>query len=156
MDKMIVTSLLIVAGVISAITVFNAIYPLIGQSNATMTSMQTRMDERFKTQIQIVHAAKTPSDEVHLWVKNIGTARVLAIESSDVFFGPQSNFARIPYNTGSGTYWQYSIEGGGTDWNPVTTVKFVIKGYTFLGPGTRYFVKVVLTNGVNSEYYFSE
>ncbi len=156
MDKMIVTALLIIAGVVSAISVFNALYPLIGQSNDTMRGMQARIDDRFKTQIQIIHAAKTPSDEVDVWVKNVGAARVSAIESTDVFFGPQGNFARLPYNTGSGTYWQYSVEGGGAAWDPSGTVKIVIKGYSFLGAGTRYFVKVVLSNGVNSEYYFSE
>lgn len=156
MDKVIVTSLLIVAGVISAIAVFNALYPIIGQSSDTMTSMQARMDERFKTQVQIIHAAKTASNEVDAWVKNIGATRVIGIESADVFFGPQGNFARLPYNTGSGVYWQYSIEGSRTEWNPSTTIKITIKGFTFLGSGTRYFVKVVLPNGVNSEYYFSE
>jgi hypothetical protein len=156
LDKIIVTSLLIIAGVISAIGVFNALYPMIGQSSDTMKSMQARMDERFKTQIQIIHAAKTSSNEIDVWVKNIGATRVLGVASTDVFFGPQGNFARVPYNTGTGTYWQYSIEGGSSDWNPSATIKIVIKGYTFLGPGTRYFCKIVLPNGVDSEYYFSE
>lgn len=155
MDKIIVTSLLIIVGVISAVTVFNTMYPLLGQSTDAMSSMQNRMDERLKTQIEVIHAAKSGS-EAWLWVKNVGSLRVLGADSTDVFFGPQGNFARIPYNTGSGTYWQYTIENGGPDWNPSSTARIVIKGFSFLGPGTRYFVKVVLPNGISSEYYFSE
>ncbi|MBI5654011.1 MAG: hypothetical protein HZC40_26720 [Chloroflexi bacterium] len=155
MDKLVVTSLLIVVGVISVITMFNALYPLIGQNADAMTSMQTRMDERFKTQIEIVHAAKAGS-EAWVWVKNIGSLRVLGTESSDVFFGPQGNFARIAYNTGSGVYWDYQVENGGSDWNPTNTVRIAIKGFTFLGSGTRYFIKVVVPNGASAEYYFSE
>lgn len=155
MDKIIVTALLIIAGAISAILVFNALYPAIGQSSDAITSMQGRVDERMKSQIEIVHATKFGSDAL-VWVKNVGSLRISAPEACDVFFGPQGNFTRLSYNTGSGVYWQYSIEGSGTDWNPTTTMKITIKGYSFLGAGTRYFVKVVVPIGVSADYYFSE
>lgn len=155
MDKVIVTALLIVVGVISVMMMFNALYPLIGQNADAMSAMQSRMDERLKSQIEIIHAAKSGS-EAWVWVKNVGSLRVLGVESSDVFFGPQGNFARIAYNTGSGVYWNYQVENGGGDWNPTNTIKIAIKGYTFLGSGTRYFVKIVLPNGASAEYYFSE
>ena len=104
MDKVIVTALLIVVGVISVMMMFNALYQLIGQNADAMSAMQSRMDERLKSQIEIIHAAKSGS-EAWVWVKNVGSLRVLGVESSDVFFGPQGNFARIAYNTGSGVYW---------------------------------------------------
>ena len=58
MDKVIVTALLIVVGVISVMMMFNALYPLIGQNADAMSAMQSRMDERLKSQIEIIHAAK--------------------------------------------------------------------------------------------------
>ena len=153
MDKTIVTALLVIAGVISAVFVFNAIYPATAQSADALTSMERRIDEQLKSQVAIVHAAQSGSDAV-IWVKNIGSLRVAAVEACDLFFGPDGNFARIPYQTGA-IHWNYVIENG-ADWVPTATIQITIANYTFAAPGTRYFVKIVLPNGVSAEYFFSE
>ena len=153
MDKTIVTAFLIIAGVISAVFVFNAIYPAIVQSSDALTSMERRMDERLKSQVEIIHAARSGSAAL-VWVKNIGALRIVAIEAADVFFGPEGNFARIPFGTGS-PHWEFVVENA-ADWTPTATVKITIVNYTFSGPGTRYFVKIVLPNGIGDEDYFSE
>ncbi len=151
MDKVIVTALLVMAGVISAITVFNAIYPMIGQSGDAITSMEGRIDDRLKTQIKIIYGTKSGS-EVNVWIKNIGAGRIGAPEASDLFFGPEGNFSRIPY--GSGTpHWEYAVQND-TAWNPSRTVQITIVGYAALDPG-RYFSKLVLPNGVSDEYFMS-
>lgn len=151
MDKVIVTSMLILAGVISAVFVWKAVFPAVAQSSDALTSMERQADEKLQTQIQIIHAAQTGSDVV-LWVKNVGSVRILGIESSDLFFGPEGNFVRIPYASGTPD-WQYVIENG-TNWDPTATVRITIYGYTPLSSG-RYFLKVVLPNGVSDEYSFS-
>ncbi len=152
MDKIFVTTLLLVAGVISAIAVFKNMYPVITQSADAMTGMERRADDRMKTQIQIVHAAQS-SGNIVVWVKNIGSVRIIGTDTSDFFFGPQGNYPRIPF--GSGTpHWGYEIENGGVDWNPTTTIKVTIYGYGVPAPG-RYFAKFVLPNGVSDESYFS-
>jgi archaellum component FlaF (FlaF/FlaG flagellin family) len=151
LDKIIVTGFLIVAGVISAITVFNTMVPAIQQSSDAMTAMERRVDDRMKTQIEIIQAAKSGSTVI-IWVKNVGSARVLAPSSADLFFGPQGNFARIPYGTGD-PHWTMSIEND-TEWNPSATLKITITFSTPPSAGS-YFVKMVLTNGISHEYLTS-
>lgn len=153
MDKVIVTALLVVAGVISAVFVFNSIFPVVMQSSDAMVSMQVRIDDRLKSQVEIIQATKTPSNTLEIWVKNVGDARIAPPESCDLFFGPQGNFARIPYGTGS-PYWDYVIEND-TAWNPRATLRITIYGYSPLTSGTQYYAKFVLPTGVSSDYYFS-
>lgn len=143
--------MLVVAGVVSAVFVFNAIFPAITQSSDAMMSMERRADERLKTQIQVVHAAQTGSNVV-VWVKNVGSVHIAGVDSSDLFFGPQGNYTRIPYGVGTPN-WQYVVEND-TEWNPTATIRITIFGYTPLTSG-RYFVKLVLPNGISDEFYFS-
>jgi len=151
LDKVIVTALLVIAGVVSAVTFFNAVYPAIGQSGDAITSMEGRVNEQLKTQIKIVYGAQSNGD-VLIWVKNIGALAVTAPEASDLFFGPQGNFARIPYGTGT-PHWEYQVENGGV-WSPSHTLQIRIVGYSPLNPGI-YYSKLVLANGVSDEYYLS-
>ena len=151
MDKIIVTALLLMAGVISAVFVFNSLFPVIAQSSDAMVSMERRADDRLNTQVQIIHATQSGSDIV-LWVKNVGSVRIIGVNSSDLFFGPQGNFARVPYGVGTPS-WQYQVEND-TDWNPTATIQITISGYSPLNSG-RYFVKLVLPNGMSDETYFS-
>jgi archaellum component FlaF (FlaF/FlaG flagellin family) len=151
LDKTIVTALLVIAGVISAVFVFNSIYPAVVQSSDAMTSMERRIDERLKSQVEIVHAAKSGT-QVLIWAKNVGSLRILGVESCDVFFGPEGAFSRIPYGVGT-PHWEYVVENG-TEWMPTATAKITIVDYSPLSSG-RYFIKLVLSNGVSDEDYIS-
>ena len=151
MDKTIVTALLIMAGVISAVYVFNSIYPAITQSGDAINAMRGRYDERLKTQIEIVHAARSGA-QVEIWAKNIGSLPIKPVENSDLFFGLEGNFMRIPYGTGS-PHWEYEIENDDA-WNPTATLHITILDYAPLDSG-RYFTKLISPNGVSTEYLFS-
>jgi hypothetical protein len=151
LDKVIVTALLLVSGVISAVFVFNTLFPVVIQSSDAIVSMERQADDRLKTQIEIIHAAQT-GDTVVLWVKNVGSVRIMGVDSSDLFFGPQGNFARLPYGVGTPS-WQYGVENG-TEWDPAATIRITISGYSPLNSG-RYFVKLVLPNGISDESYSS-
>lgn len=155
MDKVIVTTLLIIAGVVAAVVLYNAVYPAVIQSGDALTSRQRRMDERLNSQIEIIHAAPygVTTKTAYVWVKNIGSSRISSIERCGVFFGPDGNFTRIPYGTGN-SHWTYEIEGDDTEWDPTTTLKIIIDYEETLDG--RYFVKVVLPNGISDEYYFSK
>ena len=157
MDKIIVTVFLTIAGVVTAILLFNTIYPAAVESGAAMTGMEGRIDERLRSQIEIIHATgKSTNSDVSIWVKNVGSVRIGAIERCDVFFGPEGNFARIPYGSDEGPpYWEYALENNDTEWDPSSTLKILIRyGGSFPSAG-RHFLKVVLPNGVSDEYYFS-
>jgi hypothetical protein len=151
LDKTIVTALLVMAGVISAVFVFNAIFPAITQSSDAIMSMQGRYDERLKSQVEIVYAARS-GDDVLLWVKNIGSLRVRTVEACDLFFGTDGNLQRIPYGTGT-LHWEYAVEND-SEWNPTTTLRINIVGFTPLDSAT-YVAKFILANGVSDNYLFS-
>ncbi len=151
MDKTIVTALLIIAGVVSAVFVFNAIFPAISQSSDAMTSMQRRIDERMQSQIEIIHATRSGSD-VLIWVKNVGSLRIAPPAACDLFFGPDNNFVRIPYNSGSPN-WTYALEND-TEWRAGATLRMTVHFAVPPAAGT-YFIKVVLPNGISDEIFVS-
>ena len=157
MDKAITTALLIVAGVVCMIFVFNSVYPMINHSSAAMVSMAEQVDERMKSRINIVHAANNSTrTEVYLWIKNIGTQRIVAVEESDLFFGQEDNFNRVPYYTDAGEdypYWDFELEND-TAWETSATIKVTITYSSDPGAGT-YFTKFIIPNGISDEYYFS-
>lgn len=155
MDKAIITVFLIVAGVIAAVLVFNAAYPAVVQSNSDMASMQARIDERLRSEIQVIHIAKSPdyADVALAWVKNVGSSTIKAIDRCDVFFGPEGAFARIPYGSGD-PHWEYTVENGST-WGPASTLRVTVDLDYPLLPGERYYFKISTPNGISDDDYFS-
>jgi hypothetical protein len=156
LDKTIVTALLLIAGVISVVVMFNAIYPAITEGSSAMVGMERRIAERFRSQIEIVHVAPdgVTTKTALIWVKNIGATAVRPVESCDLFFGPEGNFARIPYQTGD-SHWTYTIENDST-WKPTATIKITLDYAEFLADGERYYVKLVLPNGIADDLYFTK
>jgi len=137
--------------------VFNSVYPAVNRSSAAMVSMAEKMDERMKSRINIVHAANSADRKtIYLWVKNVGTSRIVNIDETDVFFGPSDNFSRIPYvDDADGSYpqWSYTLEND-TEWLTSATLKITITHDSDPGAGT-YFAKVVIPIGISDEYFFS-
>jgi archaellum component FlaF (FlaF/FlaG flagellin family) len=156
-DKAVTTALLIIAGVVCMIFVFNSVYPMINRSSQAMTSMAEQVDERMKSRINIVHAANSIDRRtVYLWIKNVGTQRILQIEQSDLFFGKETDFDRVPYTTDAGTSyprWTYEIEND-SEWRTSATLKVTITYTADPGTGT-FYAKFIVPNGIYDEYYFS-
>ena len=156
MEKAITTALLIIAGVICMVFVFNSVYPMINRSSNAMVSMADTIDERMKSRINIVHAANTANrTSVYLWVKNVGTTRIVGMDGMDIFFGQETDFERIPYvDYAEGGYpqWSYIVEND-TEWLTSATLKITISYDADPGAGT-YFSKVIIPNGIADEYYF--
>ena len=157
MDKTIITALLIMAGVISAVAVFNAIFPAITQSSDAMTSMERRIDQRMQSQIEVIHAARGPGNTALIWVKNVGSLRITTPETCDLFFGPEGSFTRIPYGASAGLfpYWEAVVEGADPEWRQGATLRITVNyGVTVPGTGT-YFIKIVLPNGISADSFAS-
>jgi hypothetical protein len=156
-DKAITTALLIIAGVVCMIFVFNSVYPMINRSSEAMTSMAEQVDERMKSRINIVHAANNSTrTQIYLWIKNVGTQRILAVEESDLFFGQEDDFERVPYvDDAEGAYprWSFELEND-TEWKTSATIKVTITYDSDPGAGT-YFAKFIIPNGIYDEFYFS-
>jgi hypothetical protein len=139
------------------IFVFNSVYPMINRSSQAMVSMADQVDERMKSRISIVHAADSDNrTSVYLWIKNVGTQRIVTVKESDLFFGGSDNFTRIPYKDYAGTSyprWDFSLEND-TEWETSATLKVTISYSSDPGTGT-YFAKFIIPNGIYDEYYFS-
>ncbi|MEE8471342.1 MAG: hypothetical protein V3S51_08435 [Dehalococcoidia bacterium] len=171
MDKVLATVLLIVAAVVTVVIVLNAVYPAITSSSGAIGSASARLNERLRSQIEIIHAtgelnsggsfSDTDSDgdfDVFIWVKNVGSETIDAINYSDVFItGNETVWAWIPYTDDAGsTYpqWSYSIENG-TRWTKSTTLKIEINYDSSPLASGEYDVKVLIPNGISDDYYFS-
>jgi hypothetical protein len=156
-DKAITTALLIVAGVVCMIFVFNSVYPMINRSSQAMSSMADTVDERMKSRINIVHAANSANrTEVYVWIKNVGDQHITNIEESDLFFGLKENFDRIPHiddAAGLLPSWDYALEND-TAWETSATIKITITYSSDPGAGT-YFIKFIIPNGISDDFYFS-
>lgn len=153
MDKAIATVLLVIVTVTCVMFVANALFPAVTRSSAALVSMTGGVDERIKSQVEIIHAvAYDSADYALVWVKNVGSSRIGAIENSDIFFGPEGDFSRVPYGAGSPSYWRYELEND-TEWRPTATLKITVTHP--ISPQTTYFLKVVIPNGISDEEYFS-
>jgi hypothetical protein len=164
-DKIIVTALLILAGAVSAVILFGVVNPAVGQSGAAMASLADNVSERITSQIEIIHATgeldgdgvwqDTNSDgyfNVFIWAKNVGSSRILGIHECDLFFGQEGDFSRIPHVNDAGgglPAWIWAIEND-TEWGPTATVKLTIYFSSALSAG-RYYLKVVIPNGISDE-----
>ena len=169
MDKTITTTFLIIISIVTAVLLFNAVYPAVTESGDAMRTMSGRIGDRMKSQAEIIHATGELDSsgwwqdvngngdfDIFIWVKNVGSTRIIPIERSDVFFGPEGNFVRIPHESeagGSYPYWTDDLENA-SQWTPSATVKITIRYGAPLAQA-RYFIKVTIPNGVSDELYFS-
>lgn len=167
MDKVITTALLIVVSMAMALALFNVAYPAIIEGGDSITRMASRTDEQLQSQVEVIHAAgEINADGVwqdtnanglfdaFIWVKNVGATRIIAVNQSDVFFGPEGNFSRIPHQSqagGSYPYWIWQVENA-AEWTPGATLKISIQYATPLSGG-RYFIKVAIPSGVSDDYF---
>ena len=147
----------------------NAVFPAINRSGNSIIRSAKRVDERIETQISVIYGTgeldstgtwqDTDSDtyfDVWVWAKNVGSSRILGIERTDLFFGKEGDYARIPHvNDAGGGYpsWSYTIENG-TDWVNSKTVKFTIH-YTAALTSDTYRATIVVPSGSSDEHYFS-
>lgn len=169
MDKAIMTTMLIVISTVMGVLLFNAAYPAIIESNDAMASMTNHANEQLLSQISIIHvASELDSDgwwqdsnnngtfDVFIWVKNVGSVRMIALEQIDLFFGPEGNFSRIPHMDAAAgyPYWSWQLENAAA-WTPTATLKITIQHGAPQASG-RYFVKLTTPNGTSDEYIFSQ
>lgn len=163
--------LLTIAGVVGAAAVFNAIYPALTRSSSAVISASSKVDDRLKSDIEIIHSvgeldsAGSFQDtngngkfDFIVWVKNIGDTRIDAITDSDVFLGATGNFVRVPHESDveSSVYprWSYALENAASEWSPRVTVKITVT-YDSTQASATYDVKVIIPNGITDQHFFS-
>jgi len=138
--------------------VVNSVMPALSRSNSSMVMTSDVINDRISSQVDIIHATGVDAaTQANTWVKNVGASRIGPIDYTDVFFGPEDDFDRIPYGGPSCTApcWDYVLEGSATEWGPTATLHIIIYLDYSLTTGTTYFVKVVTPNGISDAKFFS-
>ena len=155
MEKAISSGLLIIASVVAALALINAVVPALGKSSSALVTANAAASDRIKTDIEIVHATGDSSAKtVTVWVKNIGTITIDDITASDIFLDTPSSVSRLSYTSGCvSDCWDYALEGGATNWKNTETVKFTLT-LSSLTSGV-YSVRVSVFNGVSADKDFS-
>jgi archaellum component FlaG (FlaF/FlaG flagellin family) len=155
MDKVLTATLLTMAAVVAAIMVINTMLPALGKASSSLISSTGAASDQIKTNLDIVHVAtNTSTNQILVYVKNIGTIEITDIDSSDVFLQTgTATYDRITYNAGSNPKWIYTIQDSATAWTQNRTVLITIT-VSSLTSGD-YKVRIVTPNGVSTEESFS-
>lgn len=150
--------MLTIAAIVSIVAVVNAVLPSVGRTSGALISASGVVEDRIASQIEIVHATgQDGSPDATGWVKNIGVSTIDPMERVDVFFGPASDFQRIPQGTAGCTApcWEYDYENATSAWEPTSTVRITIHASSNLASGTTYYIKIVTPNGIADSKYFT-
>ncbi len=145
------------AAIVAIGSVIAALMPAVGRAGTALVSSADVADDRLSSRVEIIHATgQDTATSADAWVKNTGSTRIAAITKSDVFFGPETDFQRIPYGGAScvAPCWEYTVEND-TEWNPTATIHITIHVTTALATGNTYYVKVVAANGVEDSKFFT-
>ena len=104
MDKVIVTGLLVIASVTAAVLVITTILPTISSSSQSVASAQREAADRMRTSIEIIAVSSNAAGtQIDVWVKNVGTKTITAIDRSDVFLAQEgTRFDAMTYDQGGG------------------------------------------------------
>lgn len=149
--------MLTIAAIVSIVAVINAVMPSVGRTTGALVSASSVVGDRIASQVEIVHATgQDANPDADVWVKNVGAATIEPLDRIDVFFGPDGDFARIPYGGASCTApcWEYTVENA-TDWEATSTLHITIHHSSNLATGTTYYVKVFTPNGVSDSKLFT-
>jgi len=144
---------LIIGGVIASLAMFNGFYPAITSSTDAIRSSTTKVSDRIESRIEVIQVGDNGTD-VFIWIKNIGSSEIVAIENSDIFFGPTNDFYRVNHGTGPVPYWEYEFEGSKSRWTTTVTARITLHPAAPLTTGT-YLVKFVIPNGIFDELTYT-
>ena len=155
MDKVIVTVMLIIAGITASLAIFNGIYPAITESSGAISAASSQISDQIESRISVIQV-NGDGVLVEAWVKNVGTVSILDVEGSDIFMAPQDSYEYIPFGGPVPTppYWEYAIEGTETIWGQTGTIKVSIHLASPLTAGV-YVFKMVIPNGISDTATFS-
>jgi flagellar protein FlaG len=151
--------LLIIASVIAAMALINAILPAISKSSGALVTANSAAADRIRTDIEIVHVASDTSsgteDQIIVWVKNIGVNKIAPIEAGDIFLTTPSGVKHLSYGAGpTPEYWDYTIENG-AEWTRTVTVRMTLHLTDSSVTAGGYNVTVNVYNSVNASKDFS-
>ena len=164
MDRIIVTSILIIAAITSAAMVVFSLGSSTQEDTQITANIQDALGDQIRTKIQIISATADPQGtSFSVWAKNIGSVDIEPIPDTDVFLERIDNRwgAAIPHSEPQGLSW--SVQPGIPDniWKADQILQLVISIPANADPGYptdqrfgAYQVMLVTPNGVHDEKVF--
>ena len=159
MDKVIVTALLIIAGVAAAGLVVSTLTPIVGSSSRSIVESQKSVAARIATDVKVLTVHPEDSRNLKVLVKNIGTQNIELLSQSDVYLSDTNGSKFVYLVHGAGVQDdEWTVEG---DDNMIVgkgkTISITVKLSTAnaLVSGHTYLFRFSTPNGVASEYRFT-
>lgn len=153
MAQTITTAMLVIASLVAALALINAVLPAMGKTTSALTTANSEAAKRIKTDIDVIYATGNTSGTITIWVKNVGTQVIKPVTSSDIIIIKPNGVSRLPYVSGcSSECWDFTLEDSATDWRTAVTVKFTV---TTSVPTGSYSVSIAAPNGITAVKDFS-
>jgi len=133
MDKIIVTSILIIAAITTAAIVVFSVTSNTRKDSQITANIQSSQGDQIRTKIIIASvSANAQGTSIRVWARNIGSSDIEPINGIDVFLERMDNKwgSYIPFSINSGLSWSLeSSSDSGTSseiWEVDETVQFII------------------------------
>ncbi|WP_067075746.1 flagellin [Methanoculleus horonobensis] len=155
------TAMFLIAAIISAGVLINAVFPVIYTLSSTISSSSHNVDERLSTDVKVVTTyASSSGHTAKIWLKNIGTGRVpdASIQRADVFLGGRGNFIRLTRaaTLDEGGTWRYEIlEDANNYWDPGETLYIEAMTTQIPVKGDIVYFQFVLPSGLSRSTTFT-
>lgn len=160
-SEVISTALLMIATVVAAVALINAVFPSIYGMSDSIQSVTSNVNNRMQSEFQFIYETPNPAgNSLTAWVKNTGETQVTPAELSDSdLFISNANGAMQMANLNSSTApsWTYTIENGNSNgiWGPGETLEINLNANESFVTGNDYDIRLVLYNGAYCEDSFS-
>jgi len=161
--------ILIIASVIVATLIAGVVMSQVGVFESTFKATTEGQKDIMLTKIKIVYATETgtTTQNVSIWVKNIGINPILSANNTDVYFGEINSVQRIPrlpqvsgdpaciiFDPLCEDTWRFDKPEPTPAWQIMDTFSINITD-TDITPGVTYLVSVITPNGVTDEHIFT-
>ena len=156
MDKVITTALLMIASVVAALALINAVLPALGKSSSALATANGVAAARIRTDVDVIHSTGDTAGTITVWVKNVGAQVIHSVKDSDVIItkpAAAGGVKRLASVSGcTSECWDFTIEDSAADWSTAVTVKFTLSTTVTAGS---YSVFMATPNGVSATKDFS-
>ncbi|MCK9278634.1 MAG: flagellin [Methanoculleus sp.] len=155
------TAMFLIAAVISAGVLINAVFPVVYTLAGTISSSSHKVDERLSTDVKIVTTyASSGNNTARIWLKNIGAGRIADanVRQADVFLGGQGDFVRLGLvsDAPAQNQWTYEIlEDTNNHWDPGETLYIQAKTDKIPAKGDVVYFQFVLPTGLSRSTTFT-
>ncbi|WP_067956895.1 hypothetical protein [Nitrosopumilus sp. Nsub] len=146
-------TILIIASVVIASSLAGVMLTKTNTFQSAFIASSDKQKEIILTDIAIVYASNPTSNQIDIWVKNIGIQPVTSPDSIDVYFGKMGSMQKIPYDDNSAPKWVFYSTT--SVWNVDDTIQLTLSSDYSLSSDTIYNIRIVTPNGVSSDYIFT-